>query len=227
MVGPSDVVNKTDLIPEIPNITDFDIPLLTGVQELFDILQGKTPGGIYQNPVSSGISDCQASVQALLSNPEHAENSVLLNTLNEVPPALNALQNHTDSTIANMNRTIGPVMSGLRVRQSVGQGLPSNNPCLAINDIFGTLLGAGLLLLGALAAALVSLIPEEILNAINNIFNLIAKEVAALNQLLKELQDFATASSIANLSLDPCAQAIFNTIGTPGMLGALSNMPKF
>ena len=56
---------------------------------------------------------------------------------------------------------------------------------------------------------------------------MIADEIQALTALLQLLQNFASSNLLSNLSFDPCAQALFNSVGTPGLLNALPSMPKF
>ena len=96
-----------------------------------------------------------------------------------------------------------------------------------MNDIFGSILGEGAKLIALLVAALASLIPQSIIDAIASIAQMIANEIAALASLLSDLLNFASSNSLSNLSLDPCAQALFNSVGTPGLLNALPSMPKF
>jgi len=122
---------------------------------------------------------------------------------------------------------LGPVISCLRVTQSVGGGLDPSNPCNALNNIFGSILGTGAQLVDLLTKALAGLVALVIKEAADAILAVIGDELAALAAILSELTSFASSSSLVNLSLDPCAQALYNSAGTPALLGALPNIPDF
>ena len=224
MVAPGDLINRVTLIPQIPSLNSFIIPTLPEVGDLFNLLTGAIPGGLFQNPLSGPIADCLAEIGVLSGNPS---NSSLFGVFSSTTTALNSFQSHTDSTISGLPLNMNPVIAGLRVRQSVGGGLPGGNPCTALNDIFGSILGEGAKLIALLVAALASLIPQSIIDAIASIAKMIADEIQALTALLQLLQNFASSNLLSNLSFDPCAQALFNSVGTPGLLNALPSMPKF
>ena len=190
-------------------------------------------------PSSGSIPGLRA--QHLLDFPNPIDqDAALLSAFDDAESGLNDYQTHSNALInggispgapaTNLNSladNIGPVISNLRVTQSIGSGLDISNPCNALNNVYGSILGDGAQLLANLVAALASLIAGAIIAALGPILAVIINEVAALLALLNELISFASSSSLVNLSLDPCAQALYNSAGTPALLGALPNLPNF
>ena len=225
MATPMDIYNKVDRIPNIPSPEDYFIPTQTGVKDIFSHLQGG--GSAFRNPVTSDINSNLAMIKEIRNDPIHVSDPALQTALTKAETGLNSFQAHTDSSVSGLRQNFSPVISLLRVRQSVGPGLSAQNPCNSLNNLYGSLLGLGLLLLAALAAALISLIPENILKAIDDILTMILKEAAAINALLSELSNFALASLLAGLADDPCAQALLNAVGAQDVLNSLPQLPKF
>ncbi len=231
MVAPGDLINKVTQLPQIPTIESFVLPVLPEVGDLFNIIQGLIPGGLFQNPIQGPIVDCLAEIGVKRADhlllPVLDQDPLLLAAWDDADSALGSFQTHSSNISSGLSQDMNPVIACLKVRQSVGGGLPIGNPCTALNDVYGSILGDGAALIAGLAAALIAGAVALIQAALGPILDMIAREVAALNAILTELTNFATASSLANLSLDPCAQALFNSAGTPGLFNALANMPKF
>ena len=236
MVAPGDLINKLTLLPQIPTLDSFVMPTLPEVKVLFNLLN--LPGGAFQNPIAGPIGACLEEIVDLSDLELNPLNGPFLSAFGSASSALGLFRTHTNSAIAGLPLNMNPVIAGLKVTQSVGGGLSAGNPCSALNDIFGSILGDGANLVAALAAALAyaiaAVLPTEITDAISAILDaatafivMIDDEVQALADLLQLLQNFAAASSLTNLSTDPCAQALFNSAGTPGLLNALPNMAKF
>lgn len=240
MVSPGDLINKIGLIPQIPSLADLTLPTLPEVGDLFNIIQGNigVPGlGLFQNPIAGDINLCAIATQFLIDNGDFTGQPALLTTVGDASSALSAYSAHTDSLVSGLPDNIGPVISCLRVTQSVGSGLDPSNPCNALNNIFGSILGEGAQLIDALTQALAAVILPivgpaigiiaGIASVVADILGRIASEVAALAAVLTELTSFASSSGLTNLSLDPCAQALYNSAGTPALLGSLPNLPNF
>ncbi len=252
MVAPGDLINKVTLLPQVPTADSFALPTPPEVGDLFDIIQSNLlapilGGGLFQNPIQGPIADClnaafdinfpetiipgsipDLRAQHLIAFPNPInQDALLLTAFDDATSGLGDFGSHSNSLVGGLAGNMGPVISGLRVKQSVGGGLPIGNPCTALNDVYGSILGDGAALIAGLAAALGSLIASAIQDALGPILDMIAKEIAALNAILSQLTSFASANSLRNLTNDPCAQALFNSAGTPGLLNVLSNMPKF
>ena len=235
MVSPTDLVNKITKIPNPPTSEDLALPVNEGVNDIVSVLLGLVAGiaagiaGLLQNPLTGPIKECINQILALTALPLHQDNSTLLTAFGEASSGLSRLQAHSASTVANIPAKLGQTVACIKISQTIGTASPAiaDNPCQALNDVYGSILGDGAAAIAALAAALATLIPDEILSAINKIDQLIQNEVNASNQVLTEVEKFAEANSLANLAKDPCAQAVLNSTGTSTLLNALPSMPKF
>ena len=247
----SDLLKQfTDLIPKIPSLDDFIQPVSSCTPDVANLLNS---GNAFANPLT-GASDCiQLEIGSLLtalgglSGLTGTQTTTVtsgISTLTSAVSQLTSFDTHTNGLITALPQNMGTVLGSIRSRASLGSSLPAN-PCKLLDDMMGSILGVGGQLLNSLGdaiapiaaailgpiAGLVAAIAgalAPLANAIAGIADQILKEIKALTDIFQEVTNFSFANAISNQANDPCLQAIFNAVGTPDLLGCLSNhLPDF
>lgn len=256
----SDIIDFLNQIPNPPSLSDLAIPTDQNCLNVFNLLQSGTP--LFQNSLGNQLQDCLNEIKTAINivdgfTPGDTRTDAL-NVLNNVTSALGTdpsdlgggvaggLLGHTNflSTQLASPGFINGAIACLGVRAAAGLIGSSNNGCLDLDGILGSVLGSGTGLVNNIFSAV-----EPLLNAIAggvgavaeiitgviagvvgplaDIASRILGELNGLSQLINELSQFSFASGLCNLSNDPCAQAIFNATGTASLLNALPNLPRF
>lgn len=253
----SDLLKQfTDLVPDIPSLSDLAIPVAGCVPDIAGLLNAgsglaSTLGNAFSNPLAGSIGDCQLEIGNLLGllngrlgeGQDSSINSAI-SSLTGANSGLTDFSGHTNGLITGLPQNMGGVLGCIRSRASLGSSLPVN-PCKLLDDVMGSILGIGGQLLNSLVdaigpivaaiaggiAGLVSVIAgalAPLANAVAGIADQIAKELSMLIGVLDEVANFSFANAIANQANDPCLQAIFNAVGTPDLINCLSSsLPDF
>jgi len=257
----SDVVNFLNLIPNPPSITDLAIPTDQSCLDLFSLLQSGTP--IFQNSLGNQLQECLDEISTAIGIVDGftpgATKTSALGVLNDVTSALGTDPSDLGGNIAggflghtNFLNTqlsspgfLSGTIASLGVKSAAGAiGGSSNNGCLDLDGVLGSLLGSGTELVnnifsavqplldavaggvGAVAGVIAGVV-AGVVGPLADIASKILGELNNINSVLSDISQFSFASGLCNLSNDPCAQAIFNAAGTPALLNALPGMPKF
>ncbi len=240
----------TDLIPQIPTLDSLAQPVGNCTPDIANLLNS---GTAFANPLSGGSNCIQLEIQSVLtvlnslSGLTGAQTTTVnsgISTVTNAATQLTGFDTHTNGLITSLPQNMGTVLGCIRSRASLGSSLPVN-PCKLMDDVMGTILGAGAQLLNSLGdalapivaallapiAALVAVIASALAplaNAIAAIVDQLLKETKALTDIFQEVSNFSFANAIANQANDPCLQAIFNAVGTPNLLECLvNNLPGF
>jgi len=260
MVAIGDVVDFLNQIPSPPSITDLAIPTDQNCLNVFNLLQTGTP--LFQNPLDNPLQDCLSQINSALSIVDGfapgATKTSALGALTDVSSALGTdpsdlaggiaggFLGHTNFLCAQLASPgfIGGAISCLGVRSAVGSIGNSNNGCLDLDGILGSVLGSGAVSLNGLVdqvqplldavsggigavAGVIAGVVAGIVGPIADIASKILGELGGLNSVVAEISQFSFASGLCNLSNDPCAQAIFNATGTASLFNALPDLPRF
>lgn len=248
----SDIIDFLNLIPSPPNINDLIQPTDQQCLNIFGLIQNGTP--LFQNPLASEVQDCLNEItQAIGIVNGFAPGTVktdALNVLNNVSNAIGAspggFLNHTNALSAQLGTPgfLNGVSACLGVRSTAGSLLNTANACLDLDDILGSILGSGAELVNnvvdaiqplldavaagvAAVASVIAAVIAAVIAPLAALASKLANELSSLSSIVEELEQFSLANSLCNLTDDPCMQAIFNATGTPALLNALPDLPRF
>lgn len=247
-----EIVDILSKIPNPPTLDDFKFSVEPFVLDLFNFAQTGTP--FFRNPLSGIISQCIADINRsiiILQNniliPDETKAPIIA-VLNNAAGTLAKWNQHiTRALVGPLNDDpsfLGQIENNLRIRATVGVLNNVNNACGDIEEFLGSILGKGQELLNKLAeplnklldainaglATIITLYNElrnAIVGAISSIQRLIINEINALARLFEDAINWALANTLAALSEDSCAQAVFNAAGTSILLNTIPNFPRF
>lgn len=265
MVAIGDVIDFLNQIPNPPSLSDLAIPTQQSCLNIFNLLQTGTP--LFQNPLAGPIQECLDQINTVLgivngftSGPTQTNS---LNVLNSVSSSLGTdpsdlaggfaggFLSHTNFLCAQLASPgfLGGAIACLGVRAAAGSLGSSDNGCLDLDGILGSVLGSGAVSLNGIIEQAQPLLDQVLLGGEAGVEGIIAGvvtgigdgnfgpladiaskilgELNGLNQVDNEISQFSFASGLCNLSNDPCAQAILNATGTASLLNALPDLPRF
>ena len=266
MVALGDVIDFLNQIPNPPSLSDLAIPTNQNCLNVFNLLQTGTP--LFQNPLANPIQECLNQINTALSivngfTPGQPRDDSL-SVLNSVSSSLGTdpsdlaggfaggFLGHTNFLCAQLASPgfLGGAIACLGIRGAVGSLGSSNNGCLDLDGILGSVLGSGAVSLNGIIEQAQPLLDQVLLGGgeagvagiiggvlsgigdgnagpLADLASKILGELNGLNSVENELSQFSFAGGLCNLSNDPCAQAILNATGTASLLNALPDLPRF
>jgi len=262
MVAIGDVIDFLNQIPNPPSLSDLAIPTNQNCLNVFNLLQTGTP--LFQNPLANPIQECLNQINTALGIVNGFAPGLVktdaLSALNDVSSSIGTdpsdlaggfaggLLGHTNFLCAQLASPgfLGGTLACLGIRAASGVLGSSDNGCLDLDGILGSVLGSGAESLNGLieqvqplldqvlgggglagVAGIIGGVLSGIIDPIAGIASKILGELNGLNSVISELSQFSFASGLCNLSNDPCAQAILNATGTASLLNALPDLPRF
>ena len=262
MVAIGDIIDFLNQIPNPPSQSDLATPTDQNCLNVFNLLQTGTP--LFQNPLANPIQECLDQINTVLGivngfAPGATQTSAL-GVLNSVSSSLGTdpsdlgggiaggFLGHTNFLCTQLASPgfLGGAIACLGVRAATGSLGSSNNGCLDLDGILGSVLGSGgeslnglvdqvqplldQVLLGGGEAGVAGIIAGVVAGVAGPLAGIASKilgELSGLNQVVDEISQFSFASGLCNLSNNPCAQAILNATGTASLLNALPDLPRF
>ena len=260
MVAIGDVIDFLNQIPNPPSLSDLAIPTDQNCLNVFNLLQTGTP--LFQNPLANPLQDCLNQINTALSIVNGfvpgATQTSALGVLNSVSSSLGTDPSDLGSSVAGgfLGHTnflcaqlaspgfLGGTIACLGIRAAAGSLGSSNNGCLDLDGILGSVLGSGAESLNGIidqlqplldtvaggvgaVAGIIGGVVAGIAGPLADLASKILGELNGLNSVINELSQFSFAGGLCNLSNDPCVQAILNATGTASLLNALPDLPRF
>jgi len=262
MVAIGDVIDFLNQIPNPPSLSDLAIPTSQDCLNVFNLLQTGTP--LFQNPLAGPIQECLDQINTVLGIVDGFAPGLVktdaLSVLNDVSSSIGTdpsdltggfaggFLGHTNFLCTQLASPgfLGGTLACLGIRAASGALGSSDNGCLDLDGILGSVLGSGAESLNGLIEQVQPLLDQVlgggglagvsgiiggvlsgIVDPIADMASKILGELNGLNSVISELSQFSFASGLCNLSNDPCAQAILNATGTASLLNALPDLPRF